>query len=52
MTVGFSVGHAYHDFSMVNPLTDKRSCGHLLTKTLLRHCVYDIWYWGKKIGPN
>eukprot|EP00760_Papus_ankaliazontas_P008115 PhM_4_TR13673/c0_g1_i1/m.19340 len=52
-TLGFSLGKAYHDFTMATPERDHRSPGHIVTKTtgaVLKQCGYELWYWGNKIG--
>jgi Leu/Phe-tRNA-protein transferase len=51
VTVGFGVGRAFHDYSMLALKRDHRSCGSILTKAvghLLQLCGYTIWYWGIK----
>ena len=53
VTAGFSCGRAYHDYSMACLVRDKRSSGHVLSKTvgdLLSKCGFEFWYWGFKTG--
>eukprot|EP00299_Pterocystis_sp_00344_P015403 c7688_g1_i3.p1 GENE.c7688_g1_i3~~c7688_g1_i3.p1 ORF type:complete len:361 (+),score=76.02 c7688_g1_i3:50-1132(+) len=51
VTVGFSLGSAYHDYSTYTIIRDSRSCGNILSKVVgdtLTKCGYTIWYWGIK----
>lgn len=51
VTAGFACGKAYHDYSMACFVRDKRSAGHVLSKTvahLLRASGFEMWYWGFK----
>ena len=51
VTLGYSIGRCYHDYSMATFVRDKRSLGHLLTKAqghLLKNAGYSIWYFGIK----
>ena len=53
ITAGFGIGSTYHDYSHATLISDKRSAGQVLTKTvahLLQQCGYGLWYWGFKVG--